>query len=278
MRPCCETVARNYPGHRIAGAYSPPFRPLTPAEEAEIVERINAARPDVLWVALGMPKQDIWIHERLNSSTCLSPSASAQPSPLSPAPSPRCPEWMGRAGFEWVYRFWKEPGKLWRRDLLDGPRFIFHAGMEFIRKSLRMPEQPPPRSDARGVAVARCGESACQGEARRHCCSPAARNRRGSRRLRPGNRQQPAAAASYLRYWSVAVYGEWMALYSVVMYFSNLDFGVTAAAINAATMAYARDDWAVVQAHTRNRLGYLSAYRGNRRRVGQSRSLFSTFA
>ena len=46
---------------------------------------------------------------------------------------PRCPEWMGRAGFEWVYRFLKEPRKLWRRDLLDGPRFLYHAGMELIR-------------------------------------------------------------------------------------------------------------------------------------------------
>jgi N-acetylglucosaminyldiphosphoundecaprenol N-acetyl-beta-D-mannosaminyltransferase len=61
----CDRVKRDYPGHRIAGAYSPPFRRLSDAEQTEIVERINAARPDILWVALGMPKQDIWIHERL---------------------------------------------------------------------------------------------------------------------------------------------------------------------------------------------------------------------
>jgi hypothetical protein len=47
---------------------------------------------------------------------------------------PRCPEWMGNAGFEWVYSFWMEPSKLWRRDLMDGPRFLFYAGMEFFRK------------------------------------------------------------------------------------------------------------------------------------------------
>ncbi|MGB7548696.1 MAG: hypothetical protein WBM14_13170, partial [Terracidiphilus sp.] len=47
----------------------------------------------------------------------------------------------------------------------------------------------------------------------------------------------------YLRFWSVAAYGEWMALYSVVLYLGNLDFGVTTAAVNAATMAYAREDW-----------------------------------
>ena len=44
-----------------------------------------------------------------------------------------CPEWIGNAGFEWVYRFLREPQKLWRRDLLDGPRFLFHAGMELLR-------------------------------------------------------------------------------------------------------------------------------------------------
>ena len=94
----CEKVGRESPGHRIAGAYSPPFRPLTQSEEAEIVARINAARPDVLWVALGMPKQDIWIHERLRGSMCRSPSVSAQPSPLSPAPSPAVRSgWAARA-------------------------------------------------------------------------------------------------------------------------------------------------------------------------------------
>jgi N-acetylglucosaminyldiphosphoundecaprenol N-acetyl-beta-D-mannosaminyltransferase len=55
---------------------------------------------------------------------------------------PRCPNWMGRMGFEWAYRFLKEPKKLWRRDLLDGPRFLFHAGMELLQKdtSIRQTE------------------------------------------------------------------------------------------------------------------------------------------
>ncbi|MDR3413284.1 MAG: WecB/TagA/CpsF family glycosyltransferase, partial [Formivibrio sp.] len=130
----CETVKRNYPGHRIAGTYSPPFRPLTLSEEAEIVGRINAARPDVLWVALGMPKQDIWIHERLAKLDVPVAIGVGAAFAFVAGTVPRCPEWMGRAGFEWVFRFLKEPRKLWRRDLLDGPRFIFHAGMELLRK------------------------------------------------------------------------------------------------------------------------------------------------
>lgn len=129
-----ETVARNYPGHRIAGSYSPPFRPLTASEEISIIRRINAARPDVLWVALGMPKQDVWIHDRLKHLNVPVAIGVGAAFAFVAGTVSRCPEWMGSAGFEWVYRFWKEPGKLWRRDLFDGPRFLFHAGMELFRK------------------------------------------------------------------------------------------------------------------------------------------------
>jgi N-acetylglucosaminyldiphosphoundecaprenol N-acetyl-beta-D-mannosaminyltransferase len=128
-----ETVASKYPGHRVAGAYSPPFRPLSAEEEADILARINAARPDILWVALGMPKQDIWIHERLKQLNVPVAIGVGAAFAFVAGTVPRCPEWVGRAGFEWVYRFLKEPAKLWRRDLLDGPRFIFYAGMDFFR-------------------------------------------------------------------------------------------------------------------------------------------------
>jgi len=126
-------VAITYPGQRIAGCYSPPFHPQTPEEEDAIIQRINAARPDVLWVALGMPKQDIWIHEhrhRLRVPVAIGVGAAFG---FLAGTVSRCPAWIGNAGFEWVYRFLKEPGKLWRRDLLDGPRFIFHAGIELLR-------------------------------------------------------------------------------------------------------------------------------------------------
>jgi N-acetylglucosaminyldiphosphoundecaprenol N-acetyl-beta-D-mannosaminyltransferase len=128
----CKTVAGKYPGHRIAGTYSPPFRPLTPSEEATIVERINAAQPDILWVALGMPKQDIWIHDRLKSLNVPVAIGVGAAFAFVAGTVSRCPEWIGRAGFEWVYRFLKEPRKLWRRDLFDGPRFLYHVGMELI--------------------------------------------------------------------------------------------------------------------------------------------------
>ena len=126
-------LQRDYPGHRIAGMYSPPFRPLTAGEDEEVIERINAAKPDVLWVALGMPKQDVWIYERIHRLRVpVAMGVGAAFGFLSGAVD-RCPEWIGRTGFEWVYRFIKEPRKLWRRNLLEGPCFVFHVALELLR-------------------------------------------------------------------------------------------------------------------------------------------------
>ncbi len=122
-----------YPDHEIAGVFSPPFRSLTPEEDEEIIQRINDARPDVLWVGLGMPKQDIWIYERLHRLKVPVAIGVGAAFAFIAGTVPRCPEWIGRSGFEWVYRFMKEPKKLWRRDLLDGPQFLFHASLELIR-------------------------------------------------------------------------------------------------------------------------------------------------
>lgn len=128
-----QTISCDYPGHRIAGVFSPPFRPLTSAEDQAIVDQINAVRPDVLWVALGMPKQDIWIHERLNRLNVPVAIGVGAAFAFVAGIVPRCPDWIGRTGFEWLYRLLKEPKKLWRRDLIDGPRFLFHLGLELIR-------------------------------------------------------------------------------------------------------------------------------------------------
>jgi N-acetylglucosaminyldiphosphoundecaprenol N-acetyl-beta-D-mannosaminyltransferase len=128
-----ETVKKRYPGHRVVGSYSPPFRPLTPAEDQSIIDRINDAQPDVLWVALGLPKQDIWIHDHLRRLRVPVAVGVGAAFAFVAGTVPRCPEWIGRVGFEWVFRLVAEPKKLWRRDFLDGPLFIYRAGLELFR-------------------------------------------------------------------------------------------------------------------------------------------------
>jgi N-acetylglucosaminyldiphosphoundecaprenol N-acetyl-beta-D-mannosaminyltransferase len=133
------SLATDYPQHETVGIFSPPFRPLSPEEDEAAIERINAAKPDILWVGLGMPKQDIWIYERLHRLKVPVAIGVGAAFAFVAGTVPRCPEWIGRSGFEWVYRFYKEPRKLWRRDLLDGPQFLFHIGKELLTAKASSP-------------------------------------------------------------------------------------------------------------------------------------------
>jgi exopolysaccharide biosynthesis WecB/TagA/CpsF family protein len=114
-----RAVARQFPGAIVAGTYSPPFRALGAAEDDAIVERVNRSAARILLVALGAPRQDLWIARRrtdlevriaMGVGCCLDILAGAVP---------RAPRWMQRAGLEWLFRFGHEPGRLWRRYFVE---------------------------------------------------------------------------------------------------------------------------------------------------------------
>ena len=128
-----EKVRNTYPGHRIAGVLSPPFRAMTLEEDSAIIEQINKAKPDVLWVGLGMPKQDWWIYnhlDRLGVPIVIGIGAALR---FLSGNVKRAPAWVGDHGFEWLWRLASEPRKLWRRDLIDGPRFLAYAFLQSVR-------------------------------------------------------------------------------------------------------------------------------------------------
>lgn len=131
-----------YPGHRIAGVFSPPFRKLTEKEDADVIRMINDARPDVLWVALGMPRQDRWIHERLDRLRVPVAVGVGAAFAFLSGDVKRVPHRIGAMGLEWLWRLAMEPRKLWRRDLVDGPGFLWHATLELLReRCLKRPEK-----------------------------------------------------------------------------------------------------------------------------------------
>lgn len=125
-----------FPSIKIAGSYSPPFRVLTPAEDAEIVAAINQARPDVLWVGLGLPKQERWIYQHrhlLNVPVIVAVGAAFKfvAGKVKEAPKP-----VSNLGLEWFWRLLSEPQKCWHRSLVYGPQFALHSYLEVkgIRK------------------------------------------------------------------------------------------------------------------------------------------------
>jgi N-acetylglucosaminyldiphosphoundecaprenol N-acetyl-beta-D-mannosaminyltransferase len=118
-----DTFVARHPELRVAGVYSPPYRALSEAEDAEIVDRLNEAKPDIIWVGLGAPKQERWMAEhrdRLDAAILIGVGAAFD---FHTGRLDRAPSWMQRSGLEWSYRLYKEPRRLWRRYVLGIPRF-----------------------------------------------------------------------------------------------------------------------------------------------------------
>jgi len=125
-------LQRQFPDLKIVGAYSPPFRPLTPEEDTGVIRMINEAQPDVLWVGLGLPKQERWMFEHrdlLKVPVMVGVGAAFK---FLSGKVRRAPPWLGEHGLEWVWRFLHEPRKLWRRALIDVPQFVCYTLLELI--------------------------------------------------------------------------------------------------------------------------------------------------
>ena len=117
-------LERRHPGLIVAGRRSPPFRRLTAAEDAEDIAAINEARPDFVWVGLGMPKQEKWMVEHLgkiNATALLGVGAAFD---FHAGTKPRAPIWMQRSGLEWLFRLMTEPRRLAHRYLIDNALFV----------------------------------------------------------------------------------------------------------------------------------------------------------
>jgi N-acetylglucosaminyldiphosphoundecaprenol N-acetyl-beta-D-mannosaminyltransferase len=137
-----ESLHAPYPDLVVVGHACPPFRPLSAEEDASLVAQINAAAPDVIWVGLGTPKQERWMSEHraaLHAPVLVGVGAAFD---LVSGRLAQAPPWMQRNGLEWLYRMKVEPRRLWRRYLLNIPRFALAL--------LRRPPRLWPESAASG--------------------------------------------------------------------------------------------------------------------------------
>jgi N-acetylglucosaminyldiphosphoundecaprenol N-acetyl-beta-D-mannosaminyltransferase len=116
-------VSKRHPNLKIAYVESPPFRPLTPAEDEAVVDRIRASGAQLLFVGLGCPKQEIWITDHLGRVPAVMLGVGAAFDFLA-GNKPQAPRWMMRNGLEWVFRFVTEPRRLAVRYLKHNPRFV----------------------------------------------------------------------------------------------------------------------------------------------------------
>jgi N-acetylglucosaminyldiphosphoundecaprenol N-acetyl-beta-D-mannosaminyltransferase len=126
-----DVLKRRY-GVRTVGTYSPPFRPLAEEEKVEVVRRIQAAAPDVVWVGMSTPKQERWMCEcRPRLSVPLMAGVGAAFNFLAGTVK-QAPVWMQEGGLEWFFRLVQEPRRLWRRYLVMGPKFAWSVSLELL--------------------------------------------------------------------------------------------------------------------------------------------------
>lgn len=121
------TLCRKYPWARIVGTYTPPFRELTYEEEEELVAEVNGLKPDIVWVGIGTPRQDLWMrrmHPRLETRMVFGVGAAFD---FLTGRIRLSPEWMKRAGLHWLHRLVQDPRRLWMRNVRNMSFLLYIA-------------------------------------------------------------------------------------------------------------------------------------------------------
>ncbi len=120
-----QKLESRFPGVRIVGWDTPPFRPLTTQEEQALFRRVEALKPDFFWVGLSTPKQERFMAHyqgRLDVGVMLGVGAAFD---FHAGRVVQAPRWIRHSGLEWFYRLCCEPRRLWRRYLSNNPRFVW---------------------------------------------------------------------------------------------------------------------------------------------------------
>jgi N-acetylglucosaminyldiphosphoundecaprenol N-acetyl-beta-D-mannosaminyltransferase len=132
-------LRERFPGLRIEGGFSPPFRTLTPAEEQRVIAEINSSGAAVVWVGTGQPKQEKWMRSmrpHLSAPLLVGVGAAFD---FHAGLVSQAPRWMQRSGLEWLYRLAREPRRLWWRYARYNPLFLIGFARQYAghRRSSR---------------------------------------------------------------------------------------------------------------------------------------------
>ena len=132
-----KRLENKYPGIRIVGTYTPPFRSLNPEEERELKEKVSDTKPDFFWVGLSTPKQESFMAASLpylDTKVMIGVGAAfdIHTGRISDAPA-----WIKKIGMQWMHRLCQEPRRLWKRYLYNNPVFIFKIIQQLLRDRLR---------------------------------------------------------------------------------------------------------------------------------------------
>jgi N-acetylglucosaminyldiphosphoundecaprenol N-acetyl-beta-D-mannosaminyltransferase len=125
-----QQLQQRIPGLRIVGTHTPPFRPLSLDEEQELIATIATLKPDIIWVGISTPRQELFMHRmisRLDTTLMFGVGAAFD---FHTGRIKDCPQWIKRAGLQWLDRLLQDPRHLWKRYLRNNPAFIWHIFLQ----------------------------------------------------------------------------------------------------------------------------------------------------
>jgi N-acetylglucosaminyldiphosphoundecaprenol N-acetyl-beta-D-mannosaminyltransferase len=120
-----------YPGIRVVGTYTPPFRPLSQAEKSGLQDTFSRLTPDIVWVGLSTPKQEQFMAENLGLLDCRVMIGVGAAFDIHTGSVKDAPQWMKNAGLQWLHRLCQEPSRLWKRYLINNAAFLLQVAMQF---------------------------------------------------------------------------------------------------------------------------------------------------
>lgn len=132
-----EQINSKYPGAKISGMISPPFKPIEYWDSEPFLDLINKSKPDFIWIGLGAPKQEKWMYDNLqnlNSGIMFGIGAGFD---YLAGNTKHAPQWMKKSSLEWLYRLIQEPKRLWKRYLFTIPPFIILSFIEIIKEKFK---------------------------------------------------------------------------------------------------------------------------------------------
>lgn len=124
-----------YPRIKVAGQYAPPYRKEAWREDKEIIEMMNSSQADIIWVGLGSPKQDFWMHLNRPLLNCPVIVGAGAAFDFLSGVKPQAPRWVQRSGFEWLFRLCCEPKRLWRRYLIGNSLFLYYVMKDSLKRN-----------------------------------------------------------------------------------------------------------------------------------------------
>lgn len=142
-----DQIVARFPFVKIAGTYTPPFGPMSPEQEKEFIEQIGRLKPDIIWVGISTPKQELFMERYLPLLDTTLMFGVGAAFDFHTGRIADCAEWIKRCGLQWFHRLLQDPKHLWRRYLRNNPSFLFSIALQLTGLKSYPPQVHAGRHD-----------------------------------------------------------------------------------------------------------------------------------